>query len=94
LGEDPRIEGGVVGGDELDLDDVLARAELGESFVEAVVHGDQLAIDQQVDVALIRSDAGGGVGDDLSPGQVEADLGGLPAEGLAVAGGKDGEPGS
>jgi hypothetical protein len=77
----------VVGGDELDLDQVLAGGEAGQSFVEAVVHGDQLAVDQQVDVALVGSDAGGGLGDDLGPGQVEADLGGVAAEGLAVAGG-------
>ena len=28
---------------------------VGEFFVEAVVHGDQLAVDQQVDVALVGS---------------------------------------
>jgi hypothetical protein len=54
---------------------VLARAEVGKSFIEAVVHGDQLAVDQKVDVALVGSDAGGGLGDDLGPGQGEADLG-------------------
>ena len=59
---------------------------VGEFFVEAVVHGDQLAVDQQVDVALVGSDAGGGLGDDLGPDQVQADLGGLAADGLAVVG--------
>jgi hypothetical protein len=67
----------VVGGDELDLDQVLAGGEGGELLVEAIVHGDQLAVDQQVDVALVGSDAGGGLGDDLGPGQAQADLGGL-----------------
>jgi Nuclease-related domain len=93
LGEDPRFERGVVGGDELDLDQVLARGEVGESFVEAVVHGHQFAVDQQVDVALVGSDPRGGVGDDPGPGQIEADFGGLPADGLAVAGGQDAELG-
>jgi hypothetical protein len=75
LSEDPRFEGGVVGGDELDLHHVLTGGEGGELLVEAVVHGDQLAVDQQVDVALIGPDASGGLGDDLGPGQAEADLG-------------------
>jgi hypothetical protein len=53
LGQDPRLERGVVGGDELDLDEVLAGARSGKAFVEAVLHGDQLAVDQQLDVALV-----------------------------------------
>jgi hypothetical protein len=93
LSEDPRFQWGVVGGDELDLDQVLARGEVRESFVEAIGHGHQFAVDQQMDVALIRPDAGGGVGDDLGPEQVQADLGGSSAERLAVARGQDGEPG-
>jgi hypothetical protein len=93
LGEDARIERGVVGGDEFDLDQVLAGGEGGEAFVEAVVHGDQLAVDQQMEVALVGSYAGGGVGDDPGPGQIEADLGGPSAEGLAVVGNQDGELG-
>lgn len=37
-------------------------------------------------MALVGSDAGGGLGDDLGPDQVQADLGGLAADGLAVVG--------
>jgi hypothetical protein len=83
----------VVGGDELDLDEVLARGEGGKSFVEAVIHSDQLAVDQQMNVALVGSYAGGRLGNDPGPGQIEADLGGPSAEGLAVVGNQDGELG-
>jgi hypothetical protein len=31
----------MVGGDQLDLDEVLARVQLGEPLVQPVVHGDQ-----------------------------------------------------
>src|SRR5215218_7257023 len=88
LGEDPGFEGGVVGGDELDLEDVLAGGELGEALAEAVVHVDQLAVDEEVDVALVALDEGGGLVDDLGAGQAEAELGAL-LDGLAVAGGHD-----
>ena len=37
-------------------------------------------------MALLGSDAGGGLGDDLGPDQVQADLEGLAADGLAVVG--------
>jgi hypothetical protein len=46
LGEDPRFEGGVVGGDELDLSRCW-RGEVRELFVETVVHGDQLAVGER-----------------------------------------------
>src|SRR5215217_154110 len=93
LGEDPGFEGGVVGGDELDLEDVLAGGELGEALAEAVVHVDQLAVDEQVDMAFVALDAGGGLADDLGPDQLQADLGTVLADGLAVAGRLDGELG-
>jgi hypothetical protein len=63
LGEHPRVERCVVSGDELNLDEVLAGAQLGELFVQAVAHGDQLVVDQQVDVALVGPDAGRGLAD-------------------------------
>jgi hypothetical protein len=86
LGEHAGVERSVVGGDKFDLDEVLTGGEGGESFVQAVIHGDELAVDQQVDVALVGSDVGGGLGDDLSPVQAQSDLGGLAADGLAVGG--------
>jgi len=93
LGEYPQVEWGVVGRDELDLDQVLAAGEARQSFVEAVVHGDQLAVDQPVIwpwSGRMRVVVWEMI---LAPARAEADLGGLPADGLAVAGGKDGELG-
>jgi hypothetical protein len=86
LGEYPRLEWGMVGGDQLDLDEMLARVQLGEPLVQPVVHGDQLAVDQQVNVALVGSDAGAGLGDDLGALEAQADCGALAADGLAVSG--------
>jgi hypothetical protein len=86
LGQDPRLERGVVGGDELDLDEVLAGAQSGKAFVEAVLHGDQLAVDQQMDVTLVGPDAGAGLADDSWRLEAKADLGGLAVDGRCRSG--------
>jgi hypothetical protein len=72
---------------------VLAGRELGEALAEAVVHGDELAVDVEVDVALVALDAGGGLVDDLAAVQVQDQLGAGLLHGLALAGLLDGELG-
>src|SRR6266545_3767038 len=60
LGQHARVERQVVGGDELHLDHVRARIQLGQLAGELVVHGHQLVVDEHVDVALARLDVARG----------------------------------
>src|SRR4029450_10719563 len=83
-GARPRAGGVVAGGG------VVIGGEWGAALAEAVVHGDQLVVDEEVDVPLVALDAVGGLADDLAPDQLEAHLGTPLADGLAVAGRHDG----
>src|SRR6266540_1344281 len=92
LGEHPGVERLVVGGHELDLDEMGAKGQLRQLLGQLVVHGDQLAVQHHVHMPLVGPDPGGGRRDDLGAGELKPERQIGAFDDLAVVGRVDGDP--